>query len=168
MSEQLTHKFWKVFNFYDMIFPLFLFIAGVAIPFSVNKRLRQGYTKRQIYFHALSRLLILSVLGFLLANRGIRNFEWENYRYTHVLVRIGIGWFFATIIFLNTKIKGQVIWFSSLLLGYWAIMMLAPVPGVGAGVLTPEGNFAGYVDRLLLPGKFYSGYFLNIWIRKAF
>ncbi len=159
MSEQLTHKYWEGFNFYDMIFPLFLFIAGVAIPFSVNKRLQQGYTKKQIYLHALSRLLILIVLGFLLANRGIRNFDWENYRYTHVLVRIGIGWFFATLIFLNTKTRGQILWFIGLLLAYWAIMMLAPVPGVGAGVLTPEGNFAGYVDRLLLPGRFYSGYF---------
>ena len=107
MSKQLTHKYWGGFHFYDMIFPLFLFIAGVAMPFSINNRLQRGHTKKQIYLHAIRRLLILILLGLLLANKGIKNFDWENYRYTHVLVRIGIGWFFATIIFLNTKIRGQ-------------------------------------------------------------
>ena len=162
MSEQLTHKYWEGFNFYDMIFPLFLFIAGVAMPFSINKRFQMGHTKKQIYQHAIKRLFILILLGLLLANRGIQNFDWENYRYTHVLVRIGIGWFFATVIYLNTKIRGQLLWFVGLLLAYWAIMMFIPVPGFGAGVFTPEGNFAGYFDRLFLPGRFYHGYFPGI------
>ena len=162
MSEQLTHKYWEGFNFYDMIFPLFLFIAGVAMPFSINKRLEMGHTKKQIYQHAVKRLFILILLGLLLANRGIQNFDWENYRYTHVLVRIGIGWFFATVIYLNTKIRGQLSWFVGLLLAYWAIMMFIPVPGYGAGILTPEGNFAGYFDRLFLPGRFYYEYFPGI------
>jgi len=94
-----------------------------------------------------------------LANWGIQNFDFENYRYTHVLMRIGIGCFFATVIYLNTKIKGQIIWVVGLLLGYWALLALIPVPGHGAGVLTPEGNFAGYIDRLFLPGKFFQWYF---------
>jgi len=84
MSGQLTHKYWEGFNFYDMIFPLFLFIAGVAIPLSVKKRLQRGHTRKQIYHHAIKRLFILILLGLLLANRGIQNFDWENYRYTHV------------------------------------------------------------------------------------
>ncbi|MBN2864320.1 MAG: DUF5009 domain-containing protein [Bacteroidales bacterium] len=159
MSKQLTHKYWEGFFFYDMIFPLFLFIAGVAIPLSISKRLEQGHSKRQIYKHALVRLFVLIILGLLLANRGIRNFDFENYRYTHVLVRIGIGWFFATIIFLNTKLRGQLLWVLGLLLSYWVLLQFIPVPGIGAGVLTPEGNFAGYIDRLLLPGSFYGGYF---------
>jgi len=162
MSEQLDHKYWEGFNFYDMIFPLFLFIAGVGIPLSINKRLQMGHTRKQIYQHALKRLFILILLGLLLANRGIQNFDFENYRYTHVLVRIGIGWFFATVIYLNTKIRGQLLWFVGLLLAYWAIMMWIPVPGYGAGVMTPEGNFAGYFDRLFLPGRFYHGYFPGI------
>lgn len=162
MSGQLNHKYWEGFNFYDMIFPLFLFIAGVAIPFSVSKRLQQGQTRKQIYLHAIKRLFILILIGFLLGNGGIQNFEWENYRYTHVLVRIGIGWFFATVIYLNTKIRGQLIWFVGLLLAYWAMLMFIPVPGYGAGVMTPEGNLAGYIDRLLLPGKFYHEYFPGI------
>jgi predicted acyltransferase len=104
-------------------------------------------------------LFWLVLLGFLLANWGFQSFDFSSYRYTHVLVRIGIGCFFATIIYLNTKIKGQILWVVGLLLGYWAMLALIPVPGHGAGVFTPEGNFAGYVDRLFLPGKFFQWYF---------
>lgn len=158
-AGQLEHMYWEGFAFEDLIFPMFLFIAGVSIPFSIKKRLQSGQSSAQIYKHAITRLLLLVALGFLLANWGIQNFEFENYRYTHVLMRIGIGCFFATIIFMNTKIRGQVIWTIGLLLGYWAIMKLIPVPCHGAGVMTPEGNFAGYMDRLFLPGKFFQWYF---------
>jgi predicted acyltransferase len=161
-AGQLEHKYWEGFNFEDLIFPMFLFIAGVSIPFSITKRLQLGQSRKQIYKHALTRLILLIVLGFLLANGGIQSLDFGNYRYTHVLMRIGIGCFFATIIYLNTKIRGQIIWVVSLLVAYWAMLKLIPVPGYGAGVLTPEGNFAGYVDRLLLPGKFFQWYFPGI------
>jgi predicted acyltransferase len=161
-AEQLQHVYWEGFNFEDLIFAMFLFIAGVSIPFSINKRLQLGQSRAQIYKHAFTRLMLLIILGFLLANWGIQNFEFENYRYTHVLMRIGIGCFFATIILLNTKIRGQIIWAIGLLLGYWAMMKLIPVPGFGAGIMTPEGNLAGYIDRLLLPGKFFQWYFPGI------
>jgi predicted acyltransferase len=160
--ERYPHKHWEGFAFEDMIFPLFLFIAGVSIPFSIRKRLQLGHTQKQIYIHAVTRLCILVLLGFLLANGGIQNFDFGNYRYTHVLIRIGIGCFFATVIYLNTKIRGQLLWCAGLLLGYWAMMRFIPVPGYGAGVMTPEGNLAGYVDRLLLPGKFFQWYFPGI------
>jgi predicted acyltransferase len=161
-AGQLEHKYWEGFNFEDLIFPMFLFIAGVSIPLSINKRLQLGHSRTQIYRHAITRLFLLIVLGFLLANGGIQSLDFSNYRYTHVLMRIGIGCFFATIIFLNTKIRGQILWAAGLLLGYWAILKLIPVPGYGAGVMTPEGNFAGYIDRLLLPGKFFQWYFPGI------
>jgi predicted acyltransferase len=158
-SIQLQHVEWEGFRFEDLIFALFLFIAGASIPFSVNKRLQLGQSRRQIYKHAAIRLFWLVLFGFLLANWGFQSFDLGSYRYTHVLVRIGIGCFFATIIYMNTKIKGQILWVVGLLLGYWAMLALIPVPGHGAGVFTPEGNFAGYVDRMLLPGKFFQWYF---------
>lgn len=158
-AGQLEHRYWEGFHFEDLIFPMFLFIAGVSTPFSINKRLQRGQTRMQIYRHAFIRLIVLVLLGFLLANGGIQSLDFSRYRYTHVLVRIGIGWFFATVIYLNTKTRGQLLWCSGLLLGYWAMMTLIPVPGHGAGILTPEGNLAGYVDRLLLPGRFFQWYF---------
>lgn len=161
-SDQLEHVYWEGFHFEDMIFPLFLFIAGVSMPFSITKRLQLGHTRTQIYHHALIRLFFLVLFGILLANGGIPSLDFAHYRYTHVLVRIGIGWFFATVIYLNAKPRGQILWCATLLLGYWAILMLIPVPGHGAGVMTPEGNFAGYVDRLLLPGVFFQWYFPGV------
>ncbi len=161
-AKQLEHKYWEGFAFEDLIFPMFLFIAGVSLPFSINKRLRLGHTRKQIYQHAFTRLIILIALGFLLANGGIPNLDFGNFRYTHVLMRIGIGWFFAAVIYLNTNTRGQLLWLGGLLLGYWAMMKLIPVPGYGAGVMTPEGNLAGYIDRLLLPGRFFQWYFPGI------
>jgi predicted acyltransferase len=161
-AVQLQHVHWEGFAFEDLIFALFLFIAGVSVPLSVKKRLQLGQSKTQIYKHAITRLFWLVLFGFLLANWGFQSFDFANYRYTHVLVRIGIGCFFATIIYMNTKVKGQILWVVGLLLGYWAMMKLVPVPGHGAGVMTPEGNFAGYVDRLLLPGKFFEWYFPGV------
>lgn len=161
-AKQLEHKYWEGFAFEDLIFPMFLFIAGVSLPFSINKRLQLGHTRKQIYQHAFTRLIILIVLGFLLANGGIPNLDFGNYRYTHVLMRIGIGWFFAAVIYLNTNTRGQLLWLGGLLLSYWAMMKLIPVPGYGTGVMTPEGNLAGYIDRLLLPGRFFQWYFPGI------
>jgi predicted acyltransferase len=158
-ANQLQHVEWEGFRFEDLIFAMFLFIAGVSIPLSVTKRMQLGQSRGQIYKHAATRLFWLCLFGFLLANWGFQSFDFGSYRYTHVLVRIGIGCFFATIIYMNTKIKGQIMWVVGLLLGYWAMLALIPVPGHGAGVLTPEGNFAGYVDRMLLPGKFFQWYF---------
>lgn len=158
-SDQLQHVEWEGFRFEDLIFAMFLFIAGVSIPLSIKKRMQLGQSRWKIYKHVATRLFWLCLFGFLLANWGFQSFDLGSYRYTHVLVRIGIGCFFATIIYMNTKVKGQIIWVVGLLLGYWAMLALIPVPGHGAGVLTPEGNFAGYVDRMLLPGKFFQWYF---------
>jgi predicted acyltransferase len=86
---------------------------------------------------------------------GFLQFDWENMRYASVLARIGIGWFFAVVIVLNTNVKGQVLWFWGILIAYWIWMMFIPVPGFGAGVLTKEGSWAGYIDRMIVPGKLY-------------
>ena len=161
-AKQLEHKYWEGFAFEDLIFAMFLFIAGVSIPFSIYNRTQKGQSRKQIYKHAITRLILLSFIGFLLANWGFQSFDFANYRYAHVLIRIAIGCFFATIIFMNTKIKGQILWVVGLLLGYWAMLKLIPVPGFGAGVMTPEGNLAGYVDRIFLPGKFFEWYFPGI------
>jgi len=76
----------------------------------------------------------------------------DKLRLPGVLQRIGITYFFGALIYLGNDLKGRIGWVAALLLGYWAIMAWIPVPGIGAGVLTPEGNLAGYVDRLLLNG----------------
>jgi predicted acyltransferase len=165
ISNQLHHTVWNGFTFYDVIFPLFIFIAGVSMPFSFSKQLQSQSpgsslhgpavsAKKNIYRSLIKRTLILIFLGMVV--NGL--FKWQGYEHTRmasVLGRIALSCFFAAIIYLNCSLRVQIIWFAGLLLAYWAAMMLIPVPGFGAGVLTPEGNLEGYVDRILLPGKLH-------------
>jgi len=153
ISLQLEHTEWNGFTFYDMIFPLFLFIAGVSMPYSLTKRMNRGDTRKQIYWHVTRRMLLLVFFGMIY--NGLLRFNWEHMRYASVLGRIGLGWFFAALIFLNTKRRGQYIWFAGILIGYWLIMRFIPVPGYGAGDYSMEGSLAGYIDRHLLPGRLY-------------
>ena len=154
MSSQMHHVEWNGFAFYDMIFPLFLFLAGVSMPYSFASRAARGDSRRKIYMHAVKRMLILVVLG-MLVNR-ILEFDPDNLRFASVLGRIGIAWFLAAMIVLNAGIRWQVAWFWSLLIIYCLLMLLVPVPVFGAGDLSPEGNLAGFIDRLLLPGTMYT------------
>ena len=150
-AVQMKHVAWQGFHFYDMIFPLFLFIAGVSMPFSILKRKQRGESMQKIYLHMLWRLFILILLGLI--HNGLLQLDFEKQRYASVLARIGLAWFFAAIIVLNTNVRGQIVWFAGILLAYWAVMKLIPVPGFGAGVLTPEGNLAAFIDQKLLPGR---------------
>ncbi|MDM8161487.1 DUF5009 domain-containing protein [Labilibaculum sp. K2S] len=153
LHSQMNHVKWEGFAFYDLIFPLFLFLAGVSMPFSFGKRLSNGDSKASIYNHAFTRMITLIILG-MLYNR-ILNFDEEHLRFASVLGRIGIAWFLAAIIFLNTSLHWQIVWFWGLLISYYLLMQFVPVPGFGAGVLTLEGNLSGYIDRLLLPGTLH-------------
>lgn len=156
LGTQMEHVEWNGFRFYDNIFPLFLFIAGVTMPFSMKRRMERGDSNAKLYGHIIFRGLMLVFLGLIY--NGLLRFNFEHQRYASVLGRIGLAWMFAAIIFINTKtVRSQFIWFAGILLAYWAAMMLIPVPGYGAGVLTKEGSLAGYIDRMLLPGRLYLG-----------
>ena len=152
LTEQLDHSAWHGFTFYDLVFPLFLFIVGLSMPFAIGKRKERGQSKKEIYVHIFKRALTLFILGLIY--NGLFDFDFGHYRYTGVLHRIAICYFFAAIIMLNAGIRMLGVITGSILFIYWAIMIFIPVPGFGAGVFTPEGNLAGYSDRLILPGSF--------------
>ena len=151
LKAQIHHSKWDGFTFYDLIYPLFLFIVGVSMPFAISKRLQRGDSRGDLYAHIIKRTLILFAFG--LVYNHILEFNFDSFRWAGVLQRIALCYFFAAMIFMNFRIKGQAIAIGLILFAYWAIMTLVPVPGHGAGVLTPEGNLAGFIDRLLLPGK---------------
>lgn len=166
LSSQLHHVVWNGFTFYDMIFPLFLFIAGVSMPYSLQSKMTKAgvsspahlpfEVKKKLVLTMLRRTCILVFLGLVV--NGLLKFDgYENTRFASVLGRIGLAWFFAGIIYINAGYRAQVIWFAGLLLGYWAAMMWIPVPGYGAGVLTMQGSLESYIDRLLLPGRLHDG-----------
>ncbi|MBN2289722.1 MAG: DUF5009 domain-containing protein [Candidatus Glassbacteria bacterium] len=152
LSGQFGHSEWNGFTFYDLIFPLFLFIVGASMPFAIGRRLERGGSRRDLYIHVVKRTLTLLFLGFIY--NGLLDFDFSGFRYTGVLHRIALCYFFAALIVMNTRVRGQAITAGLILVLYWAVMKLVPVPGHGAGVLTPEGNLSGFIDRSLLPGSF--------------
>jgi len=156
MANELTHPEWNGFHFYDLIFPLFLFMAGVATPYSLGKELEKGKSKNQLVLRVIKRGLILVLLG-VIANNGLELRPIAEIRFGSVLGRIGLAYMFANIIYLYTKQTGQIIWFCSLLIGYWLLLLFNAAPGFANGDLTMEGNFASYLDRLIMPGKLYLG-----------
>ena len=159
ISNQLHHSVWNGFTFYDLIFPLFIFIAGVSMPYSFGRQMEMAASnyaiaKKGIYLSLIKRTIILILLG-MVVNGALQLSGFENTRFASVLGRIAISCFLGAVIFLNFNFRAQIAWFIGILLAYWAAMMLIPVPGFGAGNLSPEGNLAAYIDRALLPGKLH-------------
>src|SRR5690606_10196080 len=113
------------------IFPLFLFLAGVSMPYSFAARTARGDSRRKIYLHAVKRMVVLVILG-MLVNR-ILELNPDSLRFASVLGRIGVAWFLAAMIVLNAGIRWQVAWFWGLLILYCLLMLFVPVPGHGAG-----------------------------------
>ena len=151
---QLRHSNWHGVTFTDLIFPFFLFIVGVAMTLSMPKRLEAGASKRSMMLLVTRRTLIIFALGMFLS--GFPYFDLSTIRIPGVLQRIALCYFFTSIIVLNTKWKGQAYWAAGLLAFYWLAMNLIPVPGFGAGDLSPEGNFAAFIDQKLLTGHMWS------------
>lgn len=157
-AKQLHHVPWHGFQFYDLIFPLFLFLAGVAFPFSLYRRLAINNNRKSIYKHIIIRSLILVFLG-ILYNNGL-SFNFSEMRYGSVLGHIGVSWMFAALIFMNTSLSFRIVWFWALLLGYWLLLLVFPAPDLGSSdPFSLEGNLPGYLDRLFTPGKLYLGVF---------
>jgi predicted acyltransferase len=156
IANQFTHPEWNGFHFYDLIFPLFLFIAGVATPYSVGRELEKGTPKSKVLRRVVRRALILVVLG-IIYNNGLQIRPCSDVRFGSVLGRIGLAYMFANIIYLYTRQRAQITWFCCLLIGYWLLLALNSAPGFHRGDLTMQGNFASYIDRMILPGKLYLG-----------
>lgn len=157
IANQLDHVEWEGFHFEDLIFPLFLFVVGAVLPFSVLKRIERGQSRTIVYLHIIKRTVTLILLGLIL--NGLLRFDWQQMRWPGVLQRIGLCYFFAALLVMNTKWRTQAIVTAAILLLYWAVMVLVPVPAYGAGVITPEGCLSSYIDQQLLPGKIYEQHY---------
>lgn len=155
--RQLEHVPWHGFVFYDLIFPLFLFLVGVAIPFSLASLRRRGATTSDAYWRIGRRVALLFLLG-LVYNHAL-DFNWSQLRIAGVLQRIAVCYGIAAVIAWHTGPRMQVALFAALLAGYWAIMTFVPVPGGVAGDLTKEGNLSGWIDRHYLPGSIKAEYY---------
>jgi len=148
------HAEWHGWTYTDTIFPFFLFIVGVSITFALSKRLELTPSKSIVYKKILFRTLVIFGIGLFL--NAFPFFKLSSLRVMGVLQRIALCYFFASLIFVNTNKKWQLIWAVGLLIVYWAFMALFPVPDVGSGSFIKNENFAAYIDRFVLSGHMWS------------
>lgn len=152
VATQMKHVEWEGFRFYDLIFPLFMFISGAVIPYSILSKLEKGVPKKQLLLKTARRFLLLFILG--LVYNGVFKSGFADARYVSVLAQIGFAYFFTVLIvlFSDSQLK-RLLWLIGILTGVAILQLFVPIPGFGAGVLTPEGHINGYIDRMLLPGR---------------
>ncbi len=159
LAAQMEHCEWAGFHFYDLIFPLFVFIVGVSLVFSISRMVeRAGRTA------AVRRIIIRSVILFLLGifcMGGVAN-GFKNVYLAGVLHRIAVAYFFTALIFCFFRPRALVLLCVTLLVGYWGLMTFVPVPGIGSPSLAEPGkNLAHYLDELYLPGRRFEGTLLS-------
>jgi predicted acyltransferase len=156
IMPQVRHMDWAGFTAWDLIMPLFLFVVGTAMPFSFAKRLAQGEGKARLFLHVIYRVIILWILGMIAQGR-LLEYDLAQLRFfSNTLQAIAAGYLISSIILLSLPLLGQFAATAALLLLYWGLMMLVPVPGHEAGQLTPEVNLAMYIDKLIL-GPYQDG-----------
>lgn len=156
LAEQTRHVAWNGFHCQDMIFPLFLFIAGISFPFSLAKQRANNRSERDIHLKIITRGILLVILGILY--NGFLQFDFESQRYASVLGRIGLAWMFGALIFMHTNNKARIITTVAILVAYWLAMAFIPLSNPeGVDRFSMEGVLTGHIDRAILPGQLHNG-----------
>ncbi len=154
LATQQHHVEWEGFRFYDLIFPLFMFISGVAIPYAITSKVEKGVEKSRLFRKIFIRLLALIGLGLMYNGALARGFT--ELRYVSVLSQIGFGYFFAALICLYSKnIRGVAFWLLGIMGAVAVLQLLVPVPEYGAGNFEPGTSMNAWLDQLLVPGRLY-------------
>ncbi len=151
----LRHAEWHGATPTDLVFPFFLLGVGVSMSFSFAARTAREGSRAALWRHVLRRSAILYLLGFLMA--AYPSFDFATVRLTGVLARIALAYLAAATAVLLLPRRAVLAATAILLAGYWALLALAPVPGFGPGDLSPEGNLAAYLDRLILGAHIWQG-----------
>ena len=153
IETQLEHVEWQGFRFEDLIFPLFIFLMGVVMPFSFSRRIERGQSRTVLHLHILKRTAGLLLIGLIM--NGLLNFNWPEMRWPGVLQRIALCYLLSALIVANTKWRTQAIIIAAILVLYCLVTALVPAPGFEAGDLTKEGCLSSYIDQQLIPGRLY-------------
>lgn len=157
LAVQMTHVEWHGLAHHDTIFPLFLFIAGIAFPFSLKKQRSSGRSEGAIHWKIIRRGLTLVLLG-VIYNGLLEHWNFADARYASVLGRIGLAWMFGALIYLHTSTRSRAFITAALLVGYWLVVRFIPAPdAMGQDVYSAQGSIVGYIDRILLPGRLIYG-----------
>ena len=153
LAKQMNHVGWQGFAHHDTIFPLFLFFAGVAWPFSLAAQRAKGRSPLQIALRVVKRMVLLFLLG--LVYNGLFNLNFAHLRIPSVLNRIGFAWGAAALLTLFVRrisIRAAITVF--LLAGAWALLYFVPPPDLKGPFVrfTYGANLFDWIDRQLLPG----------------
>jgi predicted acyltransferase len=156
LARQFDHPEWFGSTFYDIVMPLFLFIVGAAIPYSLSAQKIQSSRKSLIYLRLFRRFFVLFFLGWIVQGH-LLEFNLDTFSiFSNTLQAIAVGYLFSALAFIHLEQKGRIILFFSLLVAYTLILTIPYVPGIGRGVLLPGSSFAWYVDQVVF-GKFQDG-----------
>src|SRR5581483_1454453 len=155
LNDRLQHAPWAGFHFYDLIFPLFAFIIGTSLVFSLSKAVATEGGKNATTRKILKRSLILFILG-VLYYEGIGG-GIQHVRLLGVLQRLALCYCGAGLAFVWLSPRKLVALTISLLAGYWALLVFVPVPGFGAGDFAEGHNLTNWLDKMFLPLRKWDG-----------
>lgn len=164
VMDCFTHKKWEGFSPWDLVMPLFMFMAGVAIPFALRPASERGRTKNEastkggwtevaLYWRIGRRVLLLWIFGMMVQGNLLALDPSRIYLFTNTLQAIAVGYFFSALIYLHTNWKTQIGIALALLLAFWGAMEWITIGGYGGGDYTPHGNLAEGIDMMVL-GRF--------------
>jgi predicted acyltransferase len=156
LEYHLEHVAWEGFSAWDLIMPLFLFVVGAAMPFSLSRKLELGQLKSALYGKMIRRFLVLWVLGLIVQGNLLEFNSSTLHLFSNTLQAIAVGYLVAGIVILNVGVVGQIVFTAAMLIGFWLLVTRVPFAGHAAGVLEPNANVAMAVDEYVL-GQFRDG-----------
>ena len=144
--RHLRHAAWNEgLNFADLVFPWFIFIVGVAIPYAVASHRRKGLPLWKYDLRVLSRAMTLVLLGCLIDSSIYRRPIFD----LNVLQLIGLAYLVAALLY-ELPVSRRIIIAAGFLLAHWAAIRFLPIPGVGKGVFTESQNFINHINQVYL------------------
>jgi predicted acyltransferase len=156
LAQQFSHPEWLGFQFYDIIMPLFLFVVGVVIPFSISKYTQDSTIKKPFFLKLLRRFFLLFLLGWIVQG-NLLDFDLSTFKiFSNTLQAIAVGYVFTAIAYVYLKPTQRRLFFVGCLVAYALLLTLPNVPGIGKSTLVPDANFALYFDHLIF-GSFDDG-----------
>ncbi len=164
IPPQFEHVPWEGFHFIDLIFPLFLFMIGVSIPYAFAKRLARGDGLGQMYRHIIIRVLILFTLGMMVTG-NLLTYDIQKFQIYSVLQMLALGYLVAAVVFLNLRWPWQIVVTVLMLAVYWALLAFVPCPGHVMGVVKDHCNIGDWLNDWILgdwQGQFRGGWIVGI------
>lgn len=154
LFDQMLHVGWEGFRIHDFIFPFFIFLSGVSIPYSISSKLEKGVAKIELLKKISIRMFLLAGLGIIYNGATEKGFS--DARFASVLGQIGISYFIAALVFIYSKeFKTKLYWLAGLILSISILQLFVPVPGHGSGTFERATSINAWFDSILTPGRLH-------------